>query len=234
MPRRVQQISGLIAASALVWSALCSVAVSATKSISWSDSVCDNRMAFDPSKLDEQQLNNTVHLLFGPADFEAPVVPPLLALEDLSKLDIDATTRQCSAALDLAAHLQFLPLKGIEEFRQAKIAELKDTCAYETALIRGVKSAPSLREYQPAAACSGFVNALEGKKDLLASFRETLAQNCSTSISPGECAQRGSHSRADRDRPVRRCHCGSPIGYGRHRIRDDGDRARFGEQSGAV
>jgi len=191
MPGRVQQISGFVAASALVWTALGGVAVTATKTISWSDGVCANRMAFDPGKLDEQQLNNTVHLLFGPADFEAPMVPPLLAPQALSKLDIDGTTRQCNAALDFARRLQFLPLKGIEEFRQAKIAELEDTCAYEAALIRGVRNASSLREYQPAAACSGFVDALEGKKDLLASFRETLAENCSSSISPGECAQRG-------------------------------------------
>jgi hypothetical protein len=111
-------------------------------------------------------------------------------MQDLSKLDIDATTRQCSAALDLAGRIQFLPLRGIEEYRQAQVAGIKDTCAYETALIRGIKNASSLREYQPAAACSGFVDALEGKKDLVASFREMVAENCSRSVSPGECAQR--------------------------------------------
>jgi hypothetical protein len=179
-------------ASALVWAALGSAALAATKTISWSDGVCDNRMAFDPGQVDEQQLKNTIHLLFGPADFEAPEVPPLFTPQDIAKLDLDGTTLKCSGALDLAARLPFLPLKGIEPFRQAKMAEIRDTCAYEATLIRGFTNATALRDYRPAAACSGFVDALEGKKDLMASFRETLAENCSSSISPGECAQRGS------------------------------------------
>jgi hypothetical protein len=170
---------------------LASTAFAATKTVSWSDGVCANRMAFDPDKVDEQQLNSTIHLLFGPADFQPPALPPLLTQQDVSRLDLDATTRQCSNALDAAARLQFLPLKGIEEFRQARIAEIKDTCAYQAALIRGFKSATALREYRPAAACSGFVDALEGKRDLQASFRETLTENCSSSVSPAECAQRG-------------------------------------------
>jgi hypothetical protein len=191
MPGRAQQMSRLIGASALIWSAFFNTALAANKTISWSDGVCTNRMAFDPGKTDEQQLNNTVHLLFGPSDFEAPSVPPLLNLQDVTKLDPNGVTGQCGEALDVAARLQFLPLEGIEALRQAKIAEIKDTCAYESALIRSFKTASSLRDYHPAAACSGFVDALEGKADLLSSFRETLTQNCSRSVSPGECAQKG-------------------------------------------
>jgi hypothetical protein len=191
MPGRFRQMSSLVAVFVLVWWALDNAALAATKTITWSDGVCNNRMAFDPDKVDEQQLNNTVHLLFGPPDFYAPEVPPPLSLQDVSRLDLDGTTLKCSGAVSLATRLQFLPLKELEEFRRAKIAELKDTCAYDTALIRGLRNAAALRDYQPAAACSGFVDALEGKKDLTASFRETLAENCSGSVSPGECAQKG-------------------------------------------
>lgn len=188
----VRRILGLVAVSVL---AICPIqdktAIAATKAVSWSDGVCNNRMAFDPDKVDEERLKNTIHLLFGPADFEAPWVSVPFTLQDIFKLDLDGTTKKCGEALDLAARLQYLPLNGVEEFRRAKIAEIRDTCAYETTLIRGFKRPAELREYQPAAACSGFVDALEGKKDLQASFRETLAWNCSRSVSPGECAQKG-------------------------------------------
>jgi hypothetical protein len=191
MSGRVQQVVRLVAASVLVWSVPAGTAFAATKTISWSDGVCANRLVFDPGKVDEPQLQNTVHLLFGPADFEAPTLPPLLTQQDVAKVDLEATSRQCSGALDAAARLPFLPLKGIEEFRQARIGEIKDICAYQAAFIRGLKNASALRDYRPAAACSGFIDALEGKKDLQASFREVLAENCSLSVSPGECAQRG-------------------------------------------
>jgi hypothetical protein len=167
------------------------IANAAQKTVSWSDELCNNHIAFDPSRVDEQRLKNTVHLLFGQADFAAPGVSAPVAPQAITRLNLDGTVKQCNDALDRAAHLQFLPLNGVEEYRQASIAEIKDTCAYDTAYIRGLMDASALREYQPAAACSGFIDALEGKKDLLATYRETLALHCGRNASPGQCLQRG-------------------------------------------
>jgi hypothetical protein len=134
-------------------------------------------------------LKNTVHLLFGPADFQAPFVPLPFSPQAISKLDLDGTTQQCSKALQSAGRLSFVPLRGIEEFRRAKIVEIKDWCDFETIKIRAFRDPSVLREYLPAAACSGFIDALEGKKNTMAAFRETLNQNCTRNISPDQCVQ---------------------------------------------
>lgn len=178
-----------VPAALAIWLSIGCAAVAANKTISWSDELCENRVAFDPGKIDERQLSNVVHLLFGPSDFEAPDVSMPFTLDAVSKLDLQGTIQQCQNALDVAARLEFVPLKGIEEYRQARIAALKDTCGYETARIRGFREPASLREYKPAAACSGFVDALEGKKDLIATFRQTVEQSCKRNLSPIQCTE---------------------------------------------
>lgn len=165
-------------------------AFAAQKVISWSDELCENRVPFDPGKTDERRLGNVVHLLFGPSDIRPPDVRTPSTPEAVSKLDLQQTIEQCRNALDVAARLEFIPLKGVEEYRQALVAELKDTCDYETARIRGFREPALLREYRPAVACSGAIDALEGKKDLIATFRETLDRQCQLNISPTQCAER--------------------------------------------
>ena len=179
----------IVAAALAVWLTNCGEATAAKKTISWSDELCENSFAFDPGKVDEQRVKNTVHLLFGPADFEAPFVQGPFTPQAIATLDLDGTTRMCKNALDLAGRLDFVPLGGIEEFRRARIAEIKDTCEFDSVRIRGFREPSVLREYEPAAACSGFVDALEGKKDLLAAFRETLDQNCAGNVSPAQCVE---------------------------------------------
>src|SRR5262249_54080773 len=126
-------------------------------------------------------------LLFGPPDFQAPLVSPPFNPQSIPRLDLDRTGQQCRNALDEANRLVFIPLKGIEDYRHAKIAEINDTCEFETVLIRGFRDPSALREYQPAAACSHFIDALEGKTDILTVFRETLEQSCSRNASPAWC-----------------------------------------------
>jgi hypothetical protein len=86
---------GFVAVSVL---AICPIhdktAIAATKTISWSDGVCNNRMAFEPGQVDEERLKNTIHLLFGPADFEAPWVSVPFTLQDISKLDLDGNNAE--------------------------------------------------------------------------------------------------------------------------------------------
>src|ERR1700751_750060 len=100
MSGRVQQVVRFVAASVLVWSVPAGTPFAATKTISWSDGVCANRLVFDPGKVDEVQLQNPVHLLFAPAISEAPTLPPLLTEQAVAKVDFEATSRQCSGALE--------------------------------------------------------------------------------------------------------------------------------------
>ena len=50
-------------------------ASAAERTMSW-DSGCRFTVRFDPAKQDETRLRNTVHLLFGPSDFESPGTLP--------------------------------------------------------------------------------------------------------------------------------------------------------------
>ncbi|GLH82496.1 hypothetical protein SSBR45G_74050 [Bradyrhizobium sp. SSBR45G] len=161
----------------------------AERTMSW-DSGCRFSIRFDPAKQDETRLRNTVHLLFGPSDFDSPGPTPAFEPKAVAALDPDKIERACKAALDVAARLEFIALPGVDDYRRARMAELKDSCDFELAQTRGFKTASALRDYQPAAACVRFVDAIEGKTDLQQVFRQTVEQGCANNASPKACVAR--------------------------------------------
>jgi len=171
--------------------AICDGAPAAERMLSWKDDIdCRHTVSFDPVKYDEARLRNTVNLLVGHSDFEAPVASLPFDPQSIAKLDLDRTNQECGKALETASRLKFIPLKGIEDYRRAKIAEIKDACEFETIKIRGFQDVSALHEYRPAAACSHFIEALEGKGDIMTVFRETLDRNCARNASPAQCVGR--------------------------------------------
>jgi hypothetical protein len=181
----------LVAPTLAVVLAISDSTLAAERTLWWEDDIsCPYSVSFDPAKQDEAQLRNTVNLLFGHSDFEAPVGDLPFDPQSIYKLDLDQLKRQCSNALDATNRAKFIPLKGVEDYRRAKIAEIKDACKFETVKIRGFRDLSALREYQPAAACLHFIDVLECNGDIMTVFRETLDQNCSRSISPASCVER--------------------------------------------
>lgn len=180
---------------ASVWAALfnCTIEAGAAgrKTLTWQDDTCTNTVAFDPAKVDETRLRNTVRILFGREDFEIELDVWPQDPQAVAKLDPNRLAERCETRIDAAERLQFLPLKGIEEHRRALVATMKDFCEFQTTKIRGFRNASALRDYQPAAACSRFVDALEGKTDTVTVFRQTVAQNCQQNASPSQCTSRG-------------------------------------------
>jgi len=55
--------------AALVVASVGQPSLAAEKTLSWDDSVCRYRLHFDPTKISEVSLWNTIHLIFGPQDF---------------------------------------------------------------------------------------------------------------------------------------------------------------------
>lgn len=158
---------------------------------SWEDELCANTISYDPKKYDEERLRNTVHLLFGPSDFDRPDYPAPFAPKDIERISLENVEQQCKTALETANRLKFIPLGGIEDYRRAKIAEVKDTCDRDFAEVRGFKDPSALRQYRPAVPeCSHFIDALEGKTDLGTAFHESVLQTCARNRSPDQCAQR--------------------------------------------
>jgi hypothetical protein len=169
----------------------------AEKTLSWGHEACDYSVTFDPGKYDEARLRNTAHLLYGPPDFKAPSVGLPFNPQSIARLNLEHTQRECRSALDVASRLEFIALPGIDDYRRALMDEIKDTCEFETTEIRGFQKPSALRDYQPAAVCSPFVDALEGKRDIMAAFRQTVSQRCS-GADQAECIER-ENARAQKD-----------------------------------
>ncbi|NPU68725.1 hypothetical protein HL667_27240 [Bradyrhizobium sp. 83012] len=161
----------------------------AERTMSW-DNGCRFTVRYDPAKHDETRLRNTVRLLFGPSDFDSPGTLPAFDPKAVAALDADKIDRACKATLDAAARLEFIALSGVDDYRRAKMAELKDSCDFDLAHTRGFKTPSALRDYQPAAACARFVDAIEGKTDLQQMFRQTVDKGCANNASPKACVAR--------------------------------------------
>lgn len=175
-------------ASVVAWLGAGGSAAAAEKPMSWDDEVCSNTIRFDPAKYDETRLRNTVSLLFSPSELQPPIAVAPMEPKSIATLDLAGSDRECSKVLERARSMTLLPLKGIEDYRDAKVAEIKDWCDFESVKIRGFGDPAALREYQPAAAaCSRFIDALEGRTDIIATFRDMARQVCSRNASPASC-----------------------------------------------
>src|SRR3954470_11970298 len=161
--------------------------LAAQKSVSWSDEACVHRISFDPAKHDEKRLKHTINLLFEPSNFEAPVPPFVGDPKTIAEIDLRKFDQQCSAALKTVRDFELLPLNGIEDYRRAKIGETEDACRFGNVEIRGLRNPSALREYSRAPNCSHFIDALEGKTDMMKLFRETVTDQCSNNASPQRC-----------------------------------------------
>jgi hypothetical protein len=114
--------------------------------MTWSDELCENTIHFDPKRYDETEVRNTIHLLFGPEDIKTPMVGLPIQMRDVAKL-LDGLSKDCSNALGLAKSLKFLPLQGIEDYRNSLISEVEDWCRYGDVKLRGLWDPSALREY---------------------------------------------------------------------------------------
>jgi hypothetical protein len=118
----------------------------------------------------------------GPMPFD-PQEPTYYVPERLAE--------RCKKTIDAAERLQFLRMNGIEEHRRANLAQMRDICEFETVRMRDWRNPSVLREYRPAAACSTFIDALEGKTDVMALHWQTLKRDCQQNASPDSCIDDG-------------------------------------------
>ncbi len=172
------RVMKLLVVLAVILPALGVRAPAAEKTLSWWRDACGYSVSFDPEAYDEARLRNTVHLIYGPPDFKAPAVGLPFNPQSVARLNLEHIGRECRGVLDVARRLEFVPLAGIEDYRRALMDDIADTCAFETVQIRGFRDPSALRDYPPAAACSPYVDALEGKRDLMAAFRQTVGERC--------------------------------------------------------
>ena len=176
-----------ISAVGLMLLLLCDPSAAAKRTIEWEDLLgCANTVEFDDTKYDEMALRNTIDVLFNVPPF--PSVEYVAKPEDIAKLDLERLKSECTDTLARAEGLTLISLSGLKDYWSTKIEQLRDACAYGAIEIRGYTDPSALREYRPAAAsCSRYVDALEGKTDIVPVWRETIAESCRRNIDPSKC-----------------------------------------------
>ena len=182
-------------------------ASAAQKTLSWNDDACTYRISFDTAKHDAKRLNNTIRLLFVSQDFSAPIIPYTSGPQEAARIDLRKFDQECSAAVKKVRELELAPLQGIEDYRGHLIAESEDACRFGNVQIRGLRNPSALREYTRASACAHFIDALEGKSDMMKAYREMVQPgNAPTTHRRDGVARTASRRRRSR---MARSGCGS-------------------------
>jgi len=166
----------------------------AQKTIEWFDDLqCSYSIKFDPKKYDEQRLRNTVAVIFTSRSTGNPFpdISPDIPIHPTSAAGeaIEQYQQLCEATIRRGADLAVIDLPGIEEYRNLKLEELDDECKFDAIKIRAAAGEPSaLRSYAASAAkCSPFIDALEGKVNIMAFWQEMVNSNCQNNSSPSTC-----------------------------------------------
>ncbi len=195
---RMTYLAGL----ALVFAAQAAVAAERTER--WEDGLCRGALRFDPSRTDPDAVRDTVHLVKGEEAQSVPLPAHVAAPKDLAKARPGAFEAGCSAALGRVRSARLLPLEGLEAYRKARADQVEDACLFGEALLRGYADPSALRSYAPAAkACGRFVDALEGKSDIKAAWRELVATTCARNADPARCRRTRGEEAKGPDGPAR-------------------------------
>lgn len=181
----------------------CEVSYAAQKTIEWLDDLqCSLSITFDPRKVDEQRLRNTIDMVFTGHAF--PDVLPDIPIRPTSpvKEQIDLLQQRCDAAFRRISDLPVVDMPGIEAYRKLRLEALDDTCRFGLIKIRGAyEDAAALRSYSPSATkCSRFIDALEGKVDIMAVWHDLVNAACANTPKPGFCLSAQENGETDRIR----------------------------------
>lgn len=186
----------------MIWSSRIGVAVllmaisngnsfGAQATFEWENgALCRFATKFDPIKYNEEKLKNTINAIFNDDFDPRPSLHMGLIGPGGRLASKTAEYRQeCELAKDKLANLPVIELPGIEGYRKLKLEELEELCSVHT--LEGIAASgdPSaLRRYTPSAAhCSPFIDALEGKTDIRAVWREVINASCRTNAEPEAC-----------------------------------------------
>jgi hypothetical protein len=171
----------------------CHALAAALKTIEWFDELqCSHSIRFDRKKYDEQRLRNTIDVMFinGFAGFGGNLFPST-PVHPASPVNVRLERYQqlCEATIRRASDLAVIDLPSIEAYRQLKLEEMEDTCRFGVAEIRAAAGeASALRGYTPSADnCADFIEALEGKVDLMTFWHELVYSTCRGNASPSKC-----------------------------------------------
>lgn len=176
---------------ALVVLLTCSDAYGAQKIITWEDGMfCRFETRIDPAKIDEEKIRNTVEIIFGDGFYKQPtLVTALIGPGGSLVSNTHEYEQACEREKVRVENLAVLDLPGIENYRKRSLEEFEETCRFQMLEGRAASGDPAaLREFAPSAAkCSPFIDALEGKTDLRAIWRDMVEAQCRQNGDPEKC-----------------------------------------------
>ena len=155
--------------------------------LTYTDGICEHRVAFDAKKVDGRQLKATFDYLAGTGSaVELP--PPFETAGEIAAIDIPEYHGRCAALRERLAAPVLVALPGLDELRRRELEELDATCARTEASLAAAKGdvAPA-RAY--AAACTRYTDllALPASK-LKAQWNDLVMDLCQASTERTICA----------------------------------------------
>jgi hypothetical protein len=171
-------------------------ALSATKKITLQSETCSYVFSYDAKKFEKRQLEDTFEMVVMPRWAET-FSSSVFSAKDVDALKPDEVAQQCKASLNKVKSFKLIELDGIEQLRRSALERLEDSCAFHKILIAGHRNPTALRDYTPAASCSRFVDALEGKTDLTVMFDTVLQETCRDNADTKACIDRRNTLRGD-------------------------------------
>lgn len=195
--RPVRTIASIIAL--LMAASAAAPAMAETRTLRWESGLCRASLRFDPAKVDPHALQNTVDLLKIDQRQLAPIALGPHSPADLAKLQPAKFEQECAAAMTRLRDSTLLPIDGFEAYRSGRMAEVEDTCRFGSVLLRGHTTSSTFRQYEPAAGhCDLYIDALEGKRDIMDVWRKRIVEQCADNADPAACRER---ARADGAKP---------------------------------
>ena len=166
-------------------------AYGAQKAMRWENGAqCEFETRFDPAKVDEEKLKNTVEVIFGDGFYKQPSLVTALIGPGGSLTSNTAEYQQaCERERERVENLAIVDLPGIEDYRKRSLEEFEESCRFDVLKGRAASGDPAaLREFTPSAAkCSPWIDALEGKTNIRAVWRDMVEAQCRENGSPEEC-----------------------------------------------
>ena len=164
---------------AALWSLLAPLTGDAKEQQLPADGACEAFIELDERAYDPAAVINTGQLLFG----DMAIDYPMTGL-DVEKADLAAMANKCSTTLGRLDGTQFIRAPAVDQYVAILRAAVDEYCEYTRLKIRSLKNPAILRTYAPAQACSRFVDALEGKTDIVELWRIQIHERAKDNIDP--------------------------------------------------
>ncbi len=123
------------------------MSVSCAKStFMYSDEMCSYTGKYNPKKISEEEIQNTLDKLIFPSYIETNSTA--WELEDVDELDLDALKEECATKLNDLETLEFATTENLVRLKESRIRELNETCNVKMLTIIAYENPDTLMSFE--------------------------------------------------------------------------------------